>query len=96
MPHLKKLHFQARPYPETDLYPFNLPLLRETDGIDFPGPLTFFAGDNGTGKSTLLLCIVGVLKSQGSIRVQGVELDSENLSSIRRRIGFPPAGHPFV
>jgi len=57
MPHLKKLHFQARPYPDTDLYPFNLPLFRETDGIDFPGPLTLFAGDNGTGKSTLLRAV---------------------------------------
>jgi len=45
-------------------------------------------GPNGTGKSTLLLCIVGVLKSQGNIRVQGVELNSKSLSSIRRRIGF--------
>ena len=60
-------------------------------GVSFnikPAESVVLIGPNGTGKSTLLLCIVGVLKSQGSIRVQGVELDSENLSSIRRRIGF--------
>lgn len=45
-------------------------------------------GANGTGKSTLLLCIVGVLRGNGRVRVQGMELNPENLSSIRRQVGF--------
>lgn len=57
MPHLKALRFQSRPYPDADVYPFNLSVLRETRELDFPVPLTFFAGGNGTGKSTLLRAV---------------------------------------
>ncbi len=45
-------------------------------------------GANGVGKSTLLLCMVGVYTGSGLIRVDGVELGPETVSSIRRRIGF--------
>jgi cobalt/nickel transport system ATP-binding protein len=45
-------------------------------------------GANGVGKSTLLLCIVGIHDGSGRVRVQGVELNAENARSIRRKIGF--------
>jgi len=57
MPHLTTVNFQSRPYPETDVYPFNISVLKETRRIDFSVPVTFFAGGNGTGKSTLLRAI---------------------------------------
>ena len=34
-------------------YPFNLPLLRSLD-LQFDSPVTFFVGENGTGKSTVI------------------------------------------
>ena len=34
-------------------YPFNLPIVRDLD-IEFVSPVTFFVGENGTGKSSLL------------------------------------------
>jgi AAA domain-containing protein len=39
-------------------YPFNLPILEEGRlALTFDRPVTFFTGDNGTGKSTLLEAI---------------------------------------
>lgn len=35
-------------------YPLNLPLFRENRAVEFVAPVTFFVGENGTGKSTLL------------------------------------------
>ena len=61
------------------------------DGISFAvraGESAALMGANGVGKSTLLLCIVGVNKGDGLIRVQGVELKPETVQQIRRRIGF--------
>lgn len=44
-------------YPTGSRYPFNLPLLQETDAVSFLTPVTCFAGENGSGKSTLLKAI---------------------------------------
>lgn len=38
-------------------YPFNLEWLNSTQEIEFRKPLTFFVGDNGVGKSTLIQAI---------------------------------------
>ena len=40
--------------PNLSVYPFNLPLFHHTQHIEFGSPVTFFVGENGTGKSTLL------------------------------------------
>jgi len=52
--HLKEVTFHSGKYPARDCYPFNLPLFHETKQITFNSPITLFAGENGTGKSTLL------------------------------------------
>jgi len=57
MSHLQEICFKAGRYPDTDLYPFNLPLVKDTSHLSFRSPITFFAGENGTGKSTLLRAI---------------------------------------
>lgn len=57
MTHLKKITFLPDKYPTWEFYPFNLDLLRQTKSILFYSPVTFFAGENGTGKSTLLEAI---------------------------------------
>lgn len=36
------------------VYPFSLKIIKNLTSIDFPTQVTFFVGENGTGKSTLL------------------------------------------
>lgn len=36
------------------VFPFSLPVIESLKQIDLAEPVTFFVGENGTGKSTLL------------------------------------------
>ena len=55
--HLKRIGFLSEQYPTRKHYPFNQPVFHKTKEILFRVPVTFFAGENGTGKSTLLEAI---------------------------------------
>ncbi|MET3576077.1 AAA family ATPase [Bhargavaea ullalensis] len=43
-----------KPFPDSGRFPFDLPVIRQFGGMDFRTPVTIIAGDNGTGKTTLL------------------------------------------
>ncbi len=45
-------------------------------------------GANGAGKTTLLLTLVGLLRAQGEITVDGLSLCDGNLPQIRQRVGM--------
>ncbi len=55
--HLKRVILHPEKYPTDKYYPFNLDIFQKTESIDFAMPVTLFAGENGTGKSTLLRAI---------------------------------------
>ena len=55
--HLEKVHIVQDRFPTLKYYPFDLDLLRKTTTLDFQTPVTFFVGENGTGKSTLLKAV---------------------------------------
>jgi len=55
--HLKKITLFPEKYPTKDHYPFNQVIFQTTASIAFRTPVTFFVGENGTGKSTLLTAI---------------------------------------
>lgn len=42
---------------EQGRFPFTMPVFSKPVELDFPQPITFFVGENGTGKSTLLEAI---------------------------------------
>jgi predicted ATPase len=48
-PYLVRL--QLKDAPDGSDYPFSLPLIRSLD-IEFTASVTYFVGENGTGKST--------------------------------------------
>lgn len=46
-------------------------------------------GHNGSGKSTIAKLLVGLLEpSKGSISIDGVEINENNISTIRRKVGI--------
>jgi predicted ATPase len=52
--HVTEIRLRRDKYPTLDHYPFNLELFHKTGCITLGTPVTFFVGENGTGKSTLL------------------------------------------
>jgi cobalt/nickel transport system ATP-binding protein len=61
------------------------------DGIDFDlqaGECVALFGANGSGKTTFVLHLNGLLTGEGSIEICGVELKRETLDAIRRKVGL--------
>jgi iron complex transport system ATP-binding protein len=58
-----------------------------------PGDVFCLLGPNGTGKSTLLKCVSGILRIlQGRIFLDGKDLSEFKLPDIAKKIGFVPQG----
>lgn len=74
MLHLRSVELGATSGLQKTRYPFALPLIRTFSRIQFTTPITFFVGENGTGKSTLLSAIAA---SIGSIAVGTNNLDED-------------------
>jgi predicted ATPase len=53
-PYLLHASFRPDVDPTLDEYPFNVPAVREIGNIEFHPNVTFFVGENGAGKSTVL------------------------------------------
>lgn len=54
MIYLKQVNIHGDTFPVLDYYPFNLKIFQNTKTLPFNTAITFFIGENGTGKSTLL------------------------------------------
>lgn len=55
--HLNGVDLDPDRYPVDDVYPFDLPILREHNVLRFDTPVTLLVGENGSGKSTVLSAI---------------------------------------
>lgn len=55
--HISSVTLHHDKFPCNSHYPFSLPIFNRTKQLTFEAPVTFFVGENGTGKSTLLEAI---------------------------------------
>ena len=61
------------------------------DGVDFqlgPGETVALLGPNGSGKTTFVLMLNGLLAGEGEIAVCGMRLERSSQTAIRRKIGM--------
>jgi cobalt/nickel transport system ATP-binding protein len=69
-------------------YPDGTPAL---NGVDFhlsAGETVALFGANGSGKTTFVLNLSGLLAGEGDIQVCGMAFEKHNLAAIRRKIGI--------
>jgi predicted ATPase len=64
---IKSVKLKRTRVPSFKKYPFNIPAILHLDELHFRSPVTFFIGENGTGKSTLLeaIAIAAGFNSEG-------------------------------
>lgn len=72
---LSRVKILAEKFPVLDHYPFSLEIFQNTKDICFQTPITFFIGENGTGKSTLLKalawrCGIHIWQSESKLRLE--------------------------
>jgi iron complex transport system ATP-binding protein len=61
------------------------------------GEVLCILGPNGTGKTTLIKCLNGLLKlNKGEIHLSGVNINSLPKGDLARQIGYIPQGHQPV
>lgn len=53
-PYLRKLIINKDAIENKEIYPFNLPIVKNIESLEFTTPVTFIVGENGSGKSTLI------------------------------------------
>src|SRR5689334_19961012 len=56
-PYLREIALKRDRIPDFSRYPFCIPAVRQLETLRFDPDVTFLAGENGTGKSTLLEAI---------------------------------------
>lgn len=69
---LAKIRLRNYPEDQSETYPWNLPLIRQLEEIEFTKNISFFVGENGSGKSTILEAIAAYTRVPlaGSYRLE--------------------------
>lgn len=92
-PYLQHVSLHPEAGFDLDAYPYTIPAVRELDRIDFHPDVTFFVGENGAGKSTVLEAIALALghSPEGgtrNMRISTTDSVSDLHESLRLARGF--------
>lgn len=83
--HLRSIALHRWQESGPDTFPFNLPMIRAFSSLEFTAPVTFFVGENGSGKSTVLEAIACAV---GSITIGSESVSTDKtLEDIRKLAG---------
>jgi len=82
MIHLRHLEVREFNKQDEDSFPFDLAIIRSLREMKFDSPVTFFVGENGSGKSTILETIACAVESI-TVGAESVKTD-KTLASIRK------------
>ncbi|MCP3876146.1 MAG: AAA family ATPase [Desulfobacteraceae bacterium] len=85
--YLKQVNIHSEKFPVLNFYPFNQKLFQKTDNLTFDKAITFFIGENGTGKSTLLKalaykCGIHIWQSEFNLRCEHNPYEEDLYKSI--------------
>ncbi len=65
------------------------PVLRDVSLSVWPGEFVAVMGDNGSGKTTFMQSLMGLLKPvQGQVEVLGQDIHESSVSTLARKVGF--------
>ncbi len=77
-PHLLRASFRPDAEIDESVYPFNIPAVAEIGLIDFHPNVTFFVGENGSGKSTVLEALAVAMGFGAEGGTKSVRLQTTN------------------
>lgn len=69
-------------------YEKSRPVLKDLSFTIGKGEAVGLIGANGAGKSTVMKLLLGLLEGEGSITVDGIEVNRKNLGEVRKKLGF--------
>ena len=87
-PYLKSVNIKYQDTADWSSYPFSIPAVNSLDSLNFHQDVTFFVGENGSGKSTVLEAIALALGFSEEGGTKNVKLDTASTSS---GLTTPPA-----
>ena len=80
-PYLQRVAFRADSVRDADTYPFTIAAARVIDTLVFDPGVTFFVGENGSGKSTVIEAIALALGFAQEGGTRNVQLDTAGTAS---------------
>lgn len=88
-PYLQNLYLKPNAGADLKSYPFNIPAVMQLEQIRFHADVTFFVGENGAGKSTVLEAIALALGYSPEGGTRNVQLETtRSVSDLHESLGL--------